>query len=167
MSNDYDGDHWRPTAPVDAELAAWFGVELMEFIEVFGCGWRPLADQPHDWDADPTGGEELLSGPWYLSGEPPQLMLRRLHDDAYELGSPKGLWAGGSHGLTYRAVDRRVLPRVDFVRVHPDLVVKDILRRRRSRFRCCKYCRALIPPEFLMHGGECMSCATTYHGVVF
>jgi hypothetical protein len=126
-----------------------------------------LPDQPHDWDAVPAGGDEGLSGPWYLAGEPPQLMVRGLGDDAYELGYPKGVWAGGTHALTYRAVDRRSLARFDFVRAHPDLVIKDLLRRRRSQFRYCKYCRTLTPPEFLMDGVKCMSCAGTYHGVVF
>ncbi|HKG49574.1 MAG TPA: hypothetical protein VKB14_03990 [Actinomycetales bacterium] len=167
MSDHFQGNGWRRPAPVDAELAAWFGVDLQQFIEVFGCGWRALDDEPHDWDADPTGGEEALFGPWYLSGEPPQLMFRRLDDDAYELAPPKGVWAGGTHGLTYRAVDRRSLPRRDFARAHPDRVIKDILRRRRSQFRYCRYCRALTPPELLTGAAECMSCAATYHGVVF
>jgi len=167
LSDGFHGDGCRGPASVDADLAAWFGVGLREFVEVFGCGWRSLADQSHDWDAGPTGGDDGPSGPWYLAGEPPQLMFRRLDDDAYELGYPKGVWAGGTHALTYQAVDRRLLPRFDFARADPDLVIKDLLRRRRSQFRYCKYCRTLTPPELLWDGVECMSCAETHHGVVF
>jgi len=76
-----DATHELLTQRTEAELATQMMLATDEFIELFGTGWRQSAPPPHDYDADPSGGLPGLFEPWYVAGEPPQLMLRP-HPDA-------------------------------------------------------------------------------------
>jgi len=45
-------------------------------------------------------------------------------------------------------------------------MVGELLKRRRSGFRYCRYCRQVTPPE-LRDGDSCMGCASRWEGVVY
>jgi hypothetical protein len=149
----------------DEHLAASFGASVQDFVEVFGGGWRRLDDGFHDFDADPTGGEESWAGPWHVSGEPPQLMLRLVDDRSYELALVRGQWLG--HRLVLRPHEEQFMRLEDWRTGPVAIVIEALLKRRRRSFRYCRCCRSLTPPEFLFDKDACMGCAVTYFGVVF
>lgn len=142
------------------ELADRVGLPIEEFLEVFGGGWR--LREAAGWSERPDAGE-----PWHLAGEPPQLALRASYDGAVELGMPDGEWEG-TCGLGWVVHDRQV--------IHADPldlpeqaapVVARLLKRRRSRFRYCRYCRTLMAPEHRFGDGLCQGCAGRWLGVVY
>ena len=95
--------HWHEQTDerddtVTRALAEQLDLPVQEFIEVFGAGWQALPNAGHDFDA--------LVGPWYIAGDPFQLMLRIRPDlEAVDVARPKGIWAG--HSLVWRPAPRR------------------------------------------------------------
>jgi hypothetical protein len=146
-------------------LAEGLDLTVEQFVEVFGSGWRPLPDQGNYLDSDPEGWGNLFD-PWYVAGEPFQLTLRP-HPGWMELGVPVGKWAG-AHGLYWESHDRRDVhgtgPEV-LERAQP--VVGELLKRRRSKFRYCRYCFSLVPPEERLEPTVCYGCGTTWRGVIY
>lgn len=126
-------------------------------------GGSPLPNAERDFDADPSG-EGSLIGAWYIAGDPFQLMLRlRLRRDveAVELARPKGSWAG--HTLVWRPdTDSELVPLKDGWQDAAGKVVKALLRRRRSTFRYCCYCRELTAPEHRLDDYLYQDCGTTW-----
>lgn len=152
--------------PSDTEvLARDLRLSVERFVEVFGAGWQPLPQERIDYDADPSGMGELF-GPWYMAGEPFQLALRPT-DHGVELGVPVGQWAG-AHGLHWQVRDRRLVPGIgeELVTEAPPAVAA-VLKRRRSGFRYCRYCRRHVGPEERYAHDICFGCATDWLGVVY
>src|SRR5262245_60426018 len=95
-----------PPESAEEILAADLGVDVEDFVDTFGAGWTRL-DQPHDFDADPE--PDLLDfPPWYVAGEPAQLMLR-IHRGSFELAVPRGTWLG-THHLMLRPAESTTMP---------------------------------------------------------
>jgi hypothetical protein len=152
---------------LESELADRLGMDVHEFVEIFGAGWRyPGPAAGGDGRAWSSAMWLPLSADWFVTGGPPQLMLR-VRDTAFELAIPEGLWAGGTHGLEYGPSDRRTVWLDEWDRAETSELVDHMLRRRRRRFRYCRYCRALTPPELQTDPDVCMGCAQTWQGVVF
>ena len=148
----------EPTAT--EHLAEATGLSLHDFREVFGDGWFLLEEQGTDYDGDPTGSGWVF-GPWYAAGSPVQLMLRPLEQGRVELGVPS---PRGRGAMVFWAVSDRVeLAGGPSLLESAPGVVTDLLRRRRSTFRYCRYCRSLTPPEGRVAADVCAACA----GVVF
>ena len=141
---------------LEEHLAGRVGLPVLDFVETFGAGWRP---------AGPVGGEEARGSDdvtWYVTGEPPQLMLGVVSFGEVKVARPVGRWVGPGE-LAYLPVDQQP------VRGHADVdgpVVAALVRSRRTSFRYCSLCRALTPPE-LREGTECMSCQSRWRGVVY
>lgn len=134
-------------------LAAQLELTVGAFVVLFGAGW-----------ARAPGADALETG-WYVAGDPAQLMLM-VSDDGVRLARPRGRWHGASE-LVFEPVTECRIPAAAFS--DSDLVhtvVANLLRRRRSAFRYCPYCRELTPPEY-WHGAACMGCASRWHGVVY
>jgi hypothetical protein len=146
-------------------LAHVLGLPVDEFVEVFGAGWKSAPEQGHDFDADPSGIGNLF-GPWFVAGDPFQLMLRPM-DGGAELAVPVGRWAG-AHTLMWQAENRRFVPGFGDALLATALpVVTDVLRRRRGTFRYCRYCRRLTPPEERLEPDVCYGCGTAWRGVIY
>lgn len=146
-------------------LAREVGVSLEDFVEVFGTDWRLVPDQGIDFDADPDGVGNLY-GPWYVAGEPYQLMLRP-GGDGVELGIPAGQWAG-AHTLSWQSHDRHFVPGTGpslLVAAAP--IVAHLLKRRRASFRYCRYCRRITPPEERLERDVCYGCGTAVRGIIY
>jgi len=150
---------------VTENLALTLGLPLADFVDVFGAGWSPLPDDGSNRDADPEGWGSA-DGHWYVSGEPYQLALRA-QDGRVELGVPVGRFAG-SHELQWEAHDRATVDGLgpELLEAAPPLVAA-LLKRRRARFRYCRYCRGLTPPEGRFEADVCYGCASTWRGVIF
>lgn len=148
----------RDQATAEAYLAQRLGMQLDEFVELFGAGWREAEPFRHQLLSGDDWGE------WYVAADPPQIMLALTADDRVRLARPRGVWQGVAE-LSLQPVDERTVPRgleaTDEVRS----IVADLLRRRRSTFRYCRYCRDLTPPEY-WEEGACMSCSERWLGVV-
>ena len=130
-------------------LAESVGLPVEEFVELFGMTWRPAPAQPHDYDADPTGLGDIF-GPWYVLGEPEQVMARPdAHGPGIEIGRVRGYRAGGE---MLQAVDRRSF-RPDEL-ADAKACVQEVIRMRRRELRHCQYCLARFGPE----GGEGDAC---------
>src|SRR4051794_4898046 len=154
-----------PDPSIAEMLAEGLDLTVEQFVEVFGSGWRPLPDVRTNLDSDPEGWGNVL-GPWYVTGKPFQLTLRP-QPGLVELGVPVGKWAG-SHGLYWESHDRREVRGSGLElleRAQP--VVADLLKRRRSKFRYCRYCLTLVPPEERLEPTVCYGCATTWRGVIY
>jgi len=78
-----------------ADLAAVLGMPDEEFARIFGAGRRE-SDGPvwHDFDSDPSGGLEAEVTPWFIAGDPPQLMARVFYHGVL-LAIPEGSWRVG------------------------------------------------------------------------
>jgi hypothetical protein len=161
-----DPTHELRTQRTEAELAARVMLATDEFIELFGTGWRRSAPHDYDYDADPSGGLSGLSEPWYVAGEPPQLMLRP-HSDALDLAIPHGRWTRGTHGLAYEPDSQRTIWLRDWNSTVVSDVVAYLLKRRRRTFRYCRYCKRQTPPELRAEIDVCMGCAGSVLGVVY
>ncbi len=142
-------------------LAESVGLAVEEFVELFGMTWSPAPEQPHDYDGDPTGLGNIF-GPWYVLGEPVQVMARPdAHGAGIELGRVRGYWAGGE---MLQSVDRRTFSPSQIGSAVSYL--KDVVRRRRADLRYCRYCLTQFGPE----GGEhdvCWGCQGGWKGVTF
>ena len=162
----WDEDPGEPGGTATRALAKQIGLPVEEFVDVFGAGWQPLPNAEIDFDADPFG-EGHIFGPWYIAGDPFQLMLRvRPEIEAVELARPKGSWAG--HRLVWRPdTDSELVPLTGPWQETAGQVVKTLLRRRRTSFRYCRYCRELTPPEHRLDADLCQGCATIWHGVIY
>jgi hypothetical protein len=161
-----DPTHELRTQRTEAELAARVMLATDEFIELFGTGWRRSAPHDYDYDADPSGGLSGPSEPWYVAGEPPQLMLRP-HSDALDLAIPHGRWTRGTHGLAYEPDSQRTIWLRDWNSTVVSDVVAYLLKRRRRTFRYCRYCKRQTPPELRAEIDVCMGCAGSVLGVVY
>ena len=148
------------------ELATAFSLDVREFVELFGAGWRESSEPPHGHDADPAGGMPSLFRPWYMAGNPPQIMLRP-HDQAFDLAVPDGRWTQGTHGLAYEPGSTRTVSFSEWDRSQTVAMIAGLLKKRRSTFRYCRYCRNLTPPELRTERDVCMGCAGVWQGVVF
>ena len=148
------------------ELAETLGVPVLEFAELFGADWiENEGPVSHDYDSDPSGGEGWDVTPWMISGAPPQLMIRVFAHGVF-LAVPAAAWRDIGHGLEYRAGRPQYLSVADLSTDGPSLVAK-LLRRRRSSFRYCCFCRRSTPPETRFADDVCMACATGWYGVVY
>lgn len=149
-----------------AELAGVLGLPASTFARTFGAQWHAApGPTPHDFDSDPSGGLEAEVTPWFLGGSPPQLMAR-VFDHGIFLATPEGSWAGGTHTLVYRPAEQRYLAADELDTPTVEQLVRDLLRRRRSTFRYCRYCRRPTPPELRVEDC-CIECAGVWEGVVF
>lgn len=133
------------------------------FVEIFGAGWREVVTV-HDYDTDPSGKIDDLFGPWYVSGDPAQLMMRVTGADV-ELATPRGRWLGWQLALV--PGETVTLPRVDWSAPRTAETVRRLLRKRRSSFTYCRYCRSLTPPELRFERDICNQCASRWLKVVF
>lgn len=144
-----------------SEIAAAVGMTPVEFARAFGAGWRPFpmseVDRPQHTLPDPEA-----SG-WYVSGDPPQVVLR-VTADGIEVGRPKGIWGG--HVLEYVPDDVHACDRTQIATGVAADVVRRLASRRRRSFRYCRYCRRLIAPEEKLDD-TCHGCATRWEGVIF
>lgn len=142
-----DGD----AGTLEAELASRLGMDLPQFLDLFGAGWA---------GAEPAGGVA-----WYVAGDPPQLMIA-LDDGELRLARPRGQRTGAGR-LELTPVDERVVSVLrlfwqDQARLH----VGDLLHRRRSGFRYCALCRRVTAPE-ACHDQACMECAQRWLGAAY
>lgn len=160
-----ESDEFPYDPAADEYLAGALGMAARDFVEMFGSGWSTDAPILPAVDAEPSGGRNGWFEPWFVSGRPAQLMLR-VDDPVAELAIPRGRWVYGTHGLGYEPIERRrVVPRE-----RPDeaeSVIREFLKRRRSGFRYCRYCRQITPPELRIASDCCMTCATIHQGVVY
>ena len=143
---------------VTRTLAEQLDLPVQEFIEVFGAGWQALPNAEHDFDA--------LVGPWFIAGDPFQLMLRIRPDlEAVDVARPKGILAG--HSLVWRpSPDGNTIPLGSRLLETAGPIVNAILKRRRQSFRYCRYCRQITAPENRIDADLCQGCASTWQGVV-
>jgi hypothetical protein len=150
---------------VTRHLAEQLDLPVEEFIAVFGAGWQALPNAGHDFDD--SYGEGQIFGPWYIAGEPFQLMLRVRPDlEAVELARPKGIWVG--HTLAWRPdFDGDAVPVGVRLLETAGPIVNAILKRRRQSFRYCRYCRRITAPEDRMDADLCHGCASIWQGVVY
>ncbi|MBW9208630.1 hypothetical protein KV100_03110 [Mumia sp. zg.B21] len=140
-----------------AVLARELKLPRDEFIELFGNEWAEHEATFQDCDDAPSGDLENRFDPWYVAGKPIQLMLR-VNGDLIDLAVPRPRWFG--HRLEVMPERRETIRRRGW---DPELVadvVKNLLRRRRSSFRYCRYCFGLTPPEHLFKRDTCMGCAS-------
>ncbi len=140
-------------ATAESDLARQLGMAVRRFVELFGADWRPV---------DPYDGQHDRDETWYIAGDPPQLMLAVIAGGVI-LARPRGRWDGVAD-LRWEPIDERALPHG--AEDEAPTVVADLLRRRRSAFRYCPYCRDLTGPESWTEGA-CMGCAAKWLGVVF
>lgn len=155
----------EPREDLSEDLARTLGMEVLDFIELFGAGWIENAGPVwHDFDSDPSGGEGYEVTPWMIAGEPPQLMIR-VFDHGVFIAEPEGEWRG-SHDLTYRPGMQRYLGREEFS-TRAVAATAEMLRRRRRTFRYCRHCRSLTPPELRADKDLCMGCESSWFGVVY
>jgi hypothetical protein len=149
-----------------AELASVLGLSALAFARLFGTGWgEPPGHVTQDFDSEPPDGLKPEATPWFLSGESPQLMIR-VFDHGVFLARPEGSSSAGTHDLVYRPADGRNFGLHELGAPEAKEHVRDLLRRRRSTFRYCRYCRRVTPAE-LRIGDSCMECATAWEGIVY
>lgn len=148
-----------------ADLAVVLGMSAPSFARALGSAWRVAPGSvPHDFDADTSGG--LDEGPpWHLGGDPVQLMSRVFPHGLF-IALPRPSWSAGTHGLTYWPDRQTYIAREAIQSPETETLVRDLLRRRRSAFRYCRYCRSPTPPELLVED-SCMGCASTWEGIVY
>lgn len=146
-------------------LAATLGITVDDFVEAFGAGWHLLPTTGHDYDADPSDLGNIF-GDWYVAGEPFQITLRP-RDEGAELGIPVGQWSN-SHTVHWQSHDRRTVygHGTQILDAAP-LVVADMLKRRRSKFRYCRYCRRFTAPEERLSADVCYGCGTQWQGIIY
>ncbi|KHL18313.1 hypothetical protein CLV56_3249 [Mumia flava] len=162
MSFDQQGELF----PLDqtADLAGQLAIGHRDFIEIFGTGWTEVDERFHDFDADPAGGLESPFGSWFVTGTPPQLMLR-INGDSLDLAAAQPRWEG--HTLAIRPGPYESMGRSTWDADSLGEVVTRLLRRRRNAFRYCRYCHDLTPPENAFERDVCMGCASAVLGVGF
>jgi hypothetical protein len=163
--NDVSDDQDLPDRAVTEYLAQTLDLSVEEFVQAFGAGWQPLPDDGVNLDSDPSGMGNIF-GPWYVTGEPFQMTLRP-RGDRVELGVPVGQWTG-SHRVSWESHDRHTLDGTgpDLLQAAPP-VVANLLKRRRSKFRYCRYCRQLTAPEQRSERDVCYGCSSTWQGVIY
>jgi len=123
----------RETATAEPHVAQRPGMEVDRFGELFGAGWRPV---------EPFAQRGLFDETWYVAGEPPQLALALAAQCLPPRASARA--RGCRHDvaeLRLEPMDERTLPHGADDEAHS--LVADLLRRRRSTFRYCPYCRGL------------------------
>jgi hypothetical protein len=161
-----EGAQQFPDPSVTERLAHAVGLSLTEFVETFGASWTVAEESGTDFDADPSGSGNLF-GRWYLTGEPVQLMLCPSGSEV-ELAVPVGRGGGGGWRRVWQpAAQRTWLPAGQQLLWTAPAVVADFLRRRRSSFRYCRYCRVLTPPEDRLESDVCYGCGGAWRGVVY
>ena len=158
----------RPEPDEDSELASALGMALEDFAEVFGTGYRKVL-RFHDYDADPTGGmgdggEGALFGPWYVAGEPAQIMMRVTHQHL-QIAAPAGVWHGQM--LVWDPHDTTAFPVRRWSRPQVREAIARILAYRRDSFTWCRYCHRLTGPEGRYQPDVCSGCATRHMGILY
>lgn len=147
-------------APRTEHLASALGIPTPEFIGIFGLGWTELdSSRP----TDERGHLDTLTA-WCISGTPAQLMMRVTRDGA-ELAIPKGHWS--SHQLELVAASNVLVPTIEIFDSSTTLLVAELLKKRRSTFRYCRYCRTLTPPEGRASSDSCFGCESQVHHVIY
>ena len=149
--------------PAEGYLAEQLGTDPASFVEVFGAGWRVMPTM-HDYDADPSGTFDSLYGPWCVSGEPPQLMMRVTHDEV-QLAVPRRRSMGFLFTLVPGETHRLGLQ--EWAAPETGELVARLVRKRRSSFAYCRYCRSLIGPESRHDRNLCTACASRWLRVVY
>jgi hypothetical protein len=152
---------------VTEQLAEAVGLPVTNFVEVFGAPWRPYEERFVDYDADPSGSGNLF-GSWYLAGDPVQLMLRPLEPGEVELAVPVARGGGATQDHVWMpAAERLTLDAGPRLLETAPPVVAALLKRRRSGFRYCRYCRSLTPPEERYAPDVCYGCAGAWLDIVY
>ncbi len=146
------------------ELALRMGMSALELAELFGVGWvENVVPVDHAVETDPYDGADFPLTPWMIAGEPPQLMMRVL-DHGVFLAEPRGRWLG-VHPLEYEP-SRRQFVSYHELATQGRTVASELVRRRRRRFRYCRFCRRSTPPELRDFPDTCMGCAEAWLGLV-
>ena len=151
----------------DEMFAQHLGVTFEEFIEVFGLGWQEVAVPPH-FLLDPMDFDGLVDddhGTWHITGEPPQLMMR-VAGRGIEVAVPRGEWRS-PNALVLVPVNIAALADTCVLDASTPHVLNELLRKRRSTFRYCRYCRSLTPPEMREARNVCYPCAEMLHPRVY
>lgn len=151
----------RALRPDTAALADHVGLTVEEFIELFGLEWvanpNPSTRSGDDLvENDPLG--------WFTQGDPVQIMMRAAHE-GLELARPHGRWET-SYQLAIVPDDVVRVGLVDGWTDRAEHHVSAILRRRRSTFRYCRYCRNITPPEQRDGRDYCYPCSETIRSVI-
>jgi hypothetical protein len=141
-------------------LARRLGIDRGSFLEIYGSGWKELDPEigslSFEWDHEKHGIET-----WYMSGQPPQLMLQ-IAGPTVTVARPAGHWQG-AWPLVYEPAGKKKLSG----NAEADKrAIASVLKNRRATFRYCAYCRSLKPPEW-MEESTCMSCASEWLGMVY
>jgi hypothetical protein len=150
-----------------AALAETFGLQQWDFLAVAGGAWTAFALDP-DTLGNPQ--EQNASYRWFISGEPPQVLLG-IPDggvqDVAVVATPVPIVIGW--GTNYAPLGTRV-----HVDRHESgwlenlgAAVRDISQRRRKSFFWCSMCRTANGPEHRHQPGICNGCAAEYLGVVW
>ena len=150
----------QPTAEHDKryseavrQFASQLDLPADEFIEIFGLDWRPLG-RAGSLEQDQ---EDLWKGPWFVSGDPAQLLMRESWDGV-ELAMPRGQWQPPNHLATIPT--NAVVVRRDTASTPvTQALVADMLKRRRAGFRYCRFCHDHVPPERRERPDCCYGCA--------
>ena len=165
MSDHDDHVSLLPEPDYTEALAQTVGVSVWDLIEVLGAEWHLLPDGGDDSQAGPSGSGDHF-GQWFASGVPFQLALR-LTDGGIEVGVPGRRWAG-AHTPVWHVHNRCFVPgfgQAVLTAARP--VVAEALKKRRSAFRYCRYCRRQTPPEGRNLPDVCFGCATMWLGHIY
>ncbi len=141
---------------VTARLAARLGMAPLEFVDIFGAGWRPVDGVARE-GADADGGSA-----WFIAGDPVQLMLR-VYPHGVFLARPEGVWDHGAQALAYRQRDQvfvDVAGICDLERLRE--LIDRMVRVRRTTFGYCRCCRRIVGPEMLSDARTCQDCSQTW-----
>ena len=146
-------------------LAAQLGMAPLQFVDIFGAGWRPVESVVRQ--ADGTDGTDSAPGAdttseWFASGDPVQLMLRVFPHGVF-LARPEGVWHHGAGGLAYRQRDQifvEVGGIADLARLRE--LIDRLVRVRRTTFGYCRCCRKIVGPEMLRDARTCQDCSRTW-----
>jgi hypothetical protein len=152
-----------------AALAEILGLLQSDFLAAAGGAWRAFALDPATL-ADPQ--EDIGSYRWFISGEPPQVLLgisKGGVPDVAVVATPSPVPLVYGRGTNYAPLGTRV--HVD--RFEPGWLeqlaaaVRDVGQRRRKSFFWCSICRIANGPEDRHESGICNGCAEQYFGVVW
>ncbi len=128
----------------------------LQFVDIFGAGWRPVDSVVRRGDGADGGSE------WFASGDPVQLMLR-VYPHGVFLARPEGVWHHEAGGLAYRQRDQifvEVGGIVDVGRLRE--LIDRLVRVRRTTFGYCRCCRKIVGPEMLSDARTCQDCSRAW-----
>lgn len=71
------------------------------------------------------------------------------------------------HELVIMPGEVIALPRFLWSESSTGMVIRELLRKRRSSFAYCRFCRPLTPPEYRWELDVGMGCAARWRGVIY